>query len=72
MVPLRLCQVRKVSIPFKLLLLGLVAILKVAIRARRKSGRRKMRKVVKVLDCSGIHLFKKKEKEKKKKKGIGM
>lgn len=46
--------------PFRLWLLGLVAILKAAIRARRKSGRRKMTMVVKELDCSGINHEKKK------------
>ena len=45
--------------PFRLLLLGLVAILKAAIRARRNRGRRKMTMVVKELDCNGINYEKK-------------
>ena len=52
--------------PFRLLLLGLVAILKAAIKTRRKSGRRKMTMVVKELDCSGINY------EKKKTRRMGM
>ena len=43
---LRVCKRWEIS-PFKLLLLGLVAMLKAAMRARRKSGRRKMIMVVK-------------------------
>ena len=41
--------------PFKLLLLGLVAMLKATMRARRKSGRRKMIMVVTEWNCSGIN-----------------
>ena len=42
--------------PFKLLLLGLVAMLKAAMRASMRSGSKKMTKVVKESRCSGIDL----------------
>ena len=40
--------------PFRLLLLGLVAMLKAAINARMKSGRMRMTRVVRERGCNGI------------------
>ena len=45
-------QEGSISIPFKLLLLGLVAMLKTARRTRRRSGRMNMIKVVRESRCN--------------------